>query len=186
MAPLVIDLDAPCGKHFRFRDLIQCGETWHRLDREARRVENLPLQEETLEAMVQLCAVVLDPVVDHFGPIELTYGFASPALTKYIPGRISPKHDQHASWELNRSGKLVCARRGMAVDLWAPSGDTRRVAVWLASHTKFDRLYFYGSERPVHVSVGPDSSNQVILLTPTPAGRRIPRVIDVAHLCEWR
>ena len=76
------DLDQPCGKHFVYRDLIACGETWRRLTAESTPgppFDNIPQATETFEAMRTLCAAVLDPVVEHFGRLELTYGFASPA-----------------------------------------------------------------------------------------------------------
>jgi hypothetical protein len=44
----------------------------------------------------------LDPVIDWFGMIELTYGFCSPALARQVSGRIDPKRDQHAAHERNR------------------------------------------------------------------------------------
>lgn len=56
-------------------------------------------------------------MVDHFSALELTYGFASPALTRHIRGRIAPNLDQHAGSELGRTGRLVCPRRGQACDL---------------------------------------------------------------------
>ena len=59
---------------------------------------------------------VLDPVIDYFGMIRLTYGFCSPELAKEVPGRIDPKRDQHAAHELNRLRNPVCSRLGAAVD----------------------------------------------------------------------
>ena len=59
---------------------------------------------------------ILDPVIDYFGMIRLTYGFCSPELAKEIPSRIDPKRDQHAAHELNRLRNPVCSRLGAAVD----------------------------------------------------------------------
>ena len=56
-----------------------------------------------------------------FGAIKLTYGFASPALTRQIKGRIDPKIDQHASCEVTTRGAPVCPRFGAAVDFLVES-----------------------------------------------------------------
>jgi hypothetical protein len=175
-----IDLDKPCGVHFVYRDLIQCGETWSRLSAAAdpaHRVDNLPRAPETFAAMRALCSAVLDPVVERFERISLSYGFASPALTRHIRGRIHPPLDQHAGHELNRNGKPVCARLGLAVDFLVPTIDSRLVARWIIDNTEFDRLYFYEPDRPLHVSIGPDRARQVVHMRRGPSGRRVPRVV---------
>jgi len=69
---------------------------------------NLPKQPESHNALHDLAVEVLDPVIDYFGMIRLTYGFCSPELAREIPGRIDPKRDQHAAHELNRLGNPVC------------------------------------------------------------------------------
>ncbi len=177
--PPLLDLDQPCGEHFVYRDLLTCGDTWRRLSTEAGApFDNLPHAAETLAAVRDLCAVVLDPVVRCFGPIELTYAFASPRLTRHIPGRIHPPADQHAGHEVNRAGKLLCPRRGLAADFRVAGADSRDVARWVAEHTAFDRLYFYDPDRPIHVSVGPQQSRQVVEMLRGPSGRLIPRLVD--------
>ncbi|WP_211248836.1 hypothetical protein [Thiothrix lacustris] len=44
--------------------------------------------------MAALALQVIDPVMDYFGGIELTYGFCSPELAKHIPGRRSGAMDR--------------------------------------------------------------------------------------------
>jgi len=65
-------------------------------------------------ALLALTEQVLDPVIDWFGMIRLTYGFCSPALAKAIRARgggpIDPKRDQHAAHGRNRLGNPVCPR----------------------------------------------------------------------------
>ncbi|MEA3642662.1 MAG: hypothetical protein VBE63_22370, partial [Lamprobacter sp.] len=100
-------LDEPCGRFFSFRHLIDCGETWQRLMGEGG-VDNRPKSPDSYTALLELAEQVLDPVIDWFGMIRLTYGFCSPALARQIPGRIDPKRDQHAAHERNRLGKLIC------------------------------------------------------------------------------
>jgi hypothetical protein len=145
-------LDERCGEHFTFRDLIECGETQAKTG-----IPNIPAQPETYNALARLATLVLDPVIDYFGPITLTYGFCSRELAKHIPGRITPELDQHASHELNTRGKPICKRLGAAVDFVVSDESMLEVAQWIINNTAFDRLYFYGDSRPLHVSCGPES-----------------------------
>ena len=180
-------LDDPCGAHFVYRDLIECGETWRRLSAEASPpspFDNLPRAEDTFAAMRALCVAVLDPVVERFGRPELTYAFASPGLTRHIPARIHPPLDQHAGHELSTGGKPICPRLGLAVDLRVPGVDGRELARWLVERTAFDRLYFYEADRPIHVSVGPEHTRQVVHMRRGPSGRRVPRVVTPAFFQE--
>ena len=166
------NLDDPCGQYVRFRELIECGETQARSG-----MENRPLQADSYNALADLARYILDPVIDYFGMIRLSYGFCSPALARQIPGRIDPKLDQHAAHERNRLGRLVCPRLGAAVDFTIDDEDMREVAAWIVTHTPFDRLYFYGADRPLHISYGPEHSRQIVLMQAGPSGRRVPRVV---------
>ena len=184
-----MNLDDRCGEHFRYRDLLECGDTWRRLAAASSPDApplNVPQAAETFAALRALCAAVLDPVVRRFGPIELTYGFASPSLTRHVEGRIAPTLDQHAACEVNAAGRPVCARLGAAADFVVPGVDSREVAAWVAKETAFDRLYFYGLDRPIHVSSGPEASRSIVHLRRGPSGRRVPRVIGVEALHRLR
>lgn len=169
----VPSLDELCGAHFRYRQLIECGETWAR-----DRPNNQPKSPETFNALCDLARAVLDPVIDYYGSIKLTYGFASPALTRRIESGIAPHLDQHASCEASRTGRPVCERLGAAVDFLVEYEDMREVARWIASNCAFDRLYFYGSDRPIHVSVGPQHTREMFELVDM-AGRRVPRKLQL-------
>ena len=173
------DMDRPCGRHVRFRDLIEAGETWRRV-----RVPNLPQQAGTVEALQRLARDVLDPAIDEFGPIEITYGFASQELTKHVPGRIDPSLDQHAGHELRRDGRPICRRLGAAADFRFPGVCSGSLAAWVAAKVPFDRLYFYGTDRPIHVSVGPGESRAVVSMSPAPSGRRVPQVRSSQWLAD--
>lgn len=173
-----MDLDELCGEYFAYRQLIECGATWRSLTAAGGvPFDNRPRVEATFAAMRALCATVLDPVTVHFGRLELTYAFASAALTRQIPAHIYPPKDQHAGHEVNRQGKPICPRLGLAVDFLVPGTDSREVARWIVTKTAFDRLYFYGSRRPLHVSVGPDHSRQIVFMRPDPSGRLIPKIV---------
>ena len=167
-------LDAPCGRFLTFRQLIECGET-----QAATGLANLPREPESYNALLDLAEQVLDPVIDWFGMIRLTYGFCSPELARKVPGRIDPKRDQHAAHERNRLGNFVCDRLGASADFIVDDEDMLEVAQWVAANTPFDRLYFYGKGLPVHVSHGPEASRQIVVMRPTRDGRLVPRVIEL-------
>lgn len=173
------DLDVPCERSLTLRDLVHAGETWAKV-----RIPNHPRQPETIVWLHRLAEQVLDPVAMRFGAVRITYGFTSPDLIRYIPGRIDPSRDQHAGHELRRDGRLVCPRGGQAVDFQVPGVCSGRVAAFIAAGATFDRIYFYGSDRPLHVSVGPEAKHTVVAMRPGRDGRRIPRVRSPDWLVE--
>lgn len=166
------NLDEQCGKHFTFRDFIACGETQAKTG-----VPNIPEQVETYLALTRLATFVLDPVIDYFGPILLTYGFCSQELAKHIPGRTAPALDQHAGHELNTRKQPICKRLGAAVDFLVTDENMREVAQWIVQHTPFDRLYFYGDDKPLHVSYGPENKREIVLMKRSEKGRLVPTVV---------
>ena len=105
---------------------------------------NQPKELATYDALSELACNLVDPITEKFGPIKITYGFAGAELTRRIPGRISPKHDQHASCEKNRSGHYICPRKGAAIDFKIENKSSLVIAKWVVMHTPFDRLYFMG------------------------------------------
>ncbi|OON62699.1 hypothetical protein B0920_04450 [Massilia sp. KIM] len=164
-------LDAPCGRYLTYRHLIECGETQARTS-----LANLPREPDTYTALYELAAHVLDPVIDYFGMIELRYGFCSAELARVIPGRIDPRVDQHAGHELNRRGKPICDRLGAACDFFVTDEDMEEVALWVAANTPFDRLYFYGKDRPIHISYSNTPARQFIRMRASSLGACVPRV----------
>ena len=174
------DLDAPCGQYLKYRDLIECGET-----RALKGIPNLPQQADSYTALLDLAIHVLDPVIDYFGMIQLTYGFASPDLTKHIRGRIAPKLDQHASHELNRLGKPVCDRLGAAVDFYIEDENMIEVGQWIAVNISFDRLYIYGPELPIHISYGPGMTSQITLMAHGKVpDRLVPKTVSIENFLK--
>ncbi len=163
------DLDEPCGKYFNYRDLIECGETQKKTG-----IANLPKEADSYTALYELAINILDPVIDYFGMIKLTYGFCSIELAKEIPGRIAPRLDQHAAHEKKSNGKLICERLGAACDFIIEDEDMEEVALWMSENTKFDRIYFYGADSPIHVSFSTFSSRQITRMKPTSNGKYIP------------
>lgn len=174
------NLDSLASAYFRYRALIQCGETFARvtaaLEPAARDRVNLPLEEESWGALAELATTLLDPLVERFGAVTLTYVFAGPWLARRVPGRVAPSLDQHASFERTRTGRRVCERGGAAADLCVADVDARTLARFITTTLPFDRLYFYGEDRPLHVSVGPQKSRTVYALLVGKSGQRFPRV----------
>ncbi len=173
------DLDEPCGRFFTYRQLIACGET-----QAATGLANLPTRPDSYTALHDLAHAVLDPVIDYFGMIRLSYGFCSAALAKRIPGRIDPQRDQHAAHELNRLGKPICPRLGAAVDFRVEDESMLEVAQWVAANTPFDRLYYYGDDQPLHVSHGPEHNRQVVLMLAGKSGRLVPKCLTINQFLE--
>lgn len=164
------ELDSPCGNYLTYRQLIECGET-----QRASGLANLPKQADSYTALYELATNILDPVIDYFGMIKLTYGFCSHDLGKLIKKRVAPKLDQHAAHELNTRKNPICPRLGAAVDFIVEDENMREVADWIAENTPFDRLYFYGENRPLHVSYGPEKKGEYVDLVMTDTGRQVPK-----------
>jgi hypothetical protein len=163
------DLDQSCGAHLTFRSFIDCGETQQRLG-----LRNTPFNPQTYNALYDLATQVLDPVIEYFGSIKLTYGFCSAELGRHINRRVAPGLDQHASLEVNRSGRPICARGGAACDFLVENEDMREVSDWIIANTPFDRLYFYGRDRPIHVSYSSEGVRQAFAMSESKSGRLVP------------
>ena len=163
-------LDSPCGANFSYRDFVECSETQLRLG-----CPNIPKMPETYNALHGLATNVLDPLIDYFGAIRLTYGFCSHELGQHIKSRIAPNLDQHASEERRSTGPLICTRGGAACDFLVEDEDMREVATWVVKNLPYDRLYFYGSDRPLHVSWSREPSRKAYEMRLSNSGRRLPR-----------
>jgi DNA phosphorothioation-associated putative methyltransferase len=164
------DRDSRCGRYLTYRDLIECGET-----QAATGIENLPSDPDSYSALLDLALNVLDPIIEYFGAIRLTYGFCSPQLSAKIGSRTAPKLDQHASHERNRFDTYICDRLGAACDFIVDDENMRTVSDWIIANVPFDRLYFYGEGRPIHVSYVTPRAGLVIDMVKGPSGRLVPR-----------
>lgn len=167
-------LDERASLHFTWRQLLHAGETWAALEREGRAPANLPLEFTSWVSLGALAKRLLDPLRERFGALEIMYGFASHELTRHIKGRIDPALDQHAAAE-RRKGQLICPRGGAAVDVIVPGTSSREVAIWVTQSLPYDRLYFYGDDRPIHISYSQHPSRSLVEMVRSPTGRLIPR-----------
>lgn len=170
------DLRDRCARYFTWGDVIECGETWARLRDTPDAVANLPRRDETWAGIAKLAQEILDPLHERFGRVELTYGFASPTLTRHIARGIAPSLDQHAGEELTAAGRRVCARGGQSCDLRVPGVSALEVGRWIRDNLPFDRLYLYGPTRSLHVSHGPEGSRRVYAMI-RHAQRTVPRAV---------
>ena len=181
-SPKLPELDHPCGKHFVYRDFVECCETWRLL-----KVDNMPEQSETYDALGKLANLVLDPVSDRFGPITLTYGLATHRLIKNIRHDVSPRVDQHSSYERSAVGKMICDRGGAACDFVVNGVDSLVVAQWIVEHTRFDRMYYYGVDRPIHVSATDEPKGQCVIVSREDESRRVmPTVVSTEKFLALR
>ena len=153
------------GKYLTLEEFCTCTQTYRKY---ADRIDPYPKNlEETLPALEALCQHILDPVIDHFGRerFQLTYGFCSKDLKRFLSqkdpetgvknGRVDPSRDQHMAHEKNRNDKYYCDRLGAACDFWIVRLESDRLVKWiLEQQLPFDSLYYYGVDRPIHISYG--------------------------------
>ena len=170
----VPNIDDGCGRYLSYRSFIECGETQARLN-----FHNIPKNVETYNALHDLATYILDPIIDYFGAIRLTYGLCTVELGRHIKKRVAHGLDQHASFELKPDGRFICERLGAACDFIVDDEDMREVAGWIVQNLPFDRLYFYGKESPLHVSFGPNQSRVALQMLPNAAGVRVPRPLKI-------
>ncbi len=153
------ELDDYASRHFRYRDLIEAGDTYAR-----HQPDNTPQNPETWTWLARLAADILDPVADAFAAPEITYGFAGPNLVGYLDSAAAPDRDQHAGAETGADGAPICAVGGQAVDFYVPGQSSLAVAQFVVENHAFDHLHFFGPSRPIHVSLAPENRARVCLI----------------------
>lgn len=164
-------VDQQLSQYLSLENFCTCSQTFTQF---ADQIDPFPTQPDTLIALQNLAQWLLDPLIEHFGKdnFHLTYGFCSPSLKRYLEktdpstgqryGRIDPSRDQHMAHELNRNGKLYCARLGAACDFQITHVSSDEVVEWILSQQlPFDSLYYYGPERPIHLSYGPQHKRDI-------------------------
>ena len=146
---LTIDEFCTCSKTYgRYKDLIN----------------PYPQNPDSIGAIEKLFTYLLNPIIDRFGfeNFHLTYGFSSVDLIKYLSrkntvtgqknGRICPAVDQHVAHERNHNGNYICKHLGAACDFQIKGISSSKVTRWIMGNLDFDSLYFYGCDRPIHLS----------------------------------
>ena len=152
---------------------------WYQ-DKHAISLDNTPKESESLESTIMMIETVLLPICKKFGNVTITYGFVSSELNKYIQKNSSsgtyPSIDQHAASELNNVNNHICKRHGLACDFIVNGYEERmdEVMLFIVKNLSFDKIYFYGNDRPLHVSVGNESERHLQVMNVSDRGRRIP------------
>jgi DNA phosphorothioation-associated putative methyltransferase len=170
-------LDQQCGSNFTYRSFIECGDTQERLQ-----LANLPGNAQSFNAIHALAVRILDPIIDYFGAIRLTYGFCSHELSKHISLRVAHHLDQHVSFERNSAGKRICSRGGAACDFIIEDENMEEVADWIIEFLQFDRMYFYGSDRPLHISYSDKGQKKAYRMCVSEGGRLMPKPYSSSRL----
>ena len=164
--------DQPLGKYLTLEEFCTCTQTYRKY---ADQIDPYPKNlDETIPALEALCRHLIDPVIDEFGRKRflLTYGFCSTDLKRWLAkkdpvtgvknGRVSPNLDQHMAHEVNRDEKYYCSRLGAACDFRIMDLPSDELVDWVvAQELPFDSLYFYGAERPIHISYGPQHKRDI-------------------------
>ena len=135
---------------------------WYKQKHTAYQGDNQPLNQQSHLALQAIRTNLLQPIEKQFGEVTITYGFTSFELLKYIkknsPGDMAPELDQHAAFEVNSRNSRICKRDGAACDIYVSGYENQMhiIAEYVINELPFDRLYFYGSDRPIHITFGPD------------------------------
>ncbi|MGC9493582.1 hypothetical protein, partial [Vibrio genomosp. F10] len=131
------------------------------------------------EQLTILTNEILIPLGAELGLPIISYGFNCPQLLRWIqsnsPKDTAPLLDQHASMELNLKGNRICKRDGAACDFLIEGKENQMhiAANFIIQHLSFDRLYFYGKDKPLHVSIGADNTRYVQIRQAKSSGRRV-------------
>ncbi|NDJ81234.1 hypothetical protein GXP65_09355 [Vibrio campbellii] len=150
---------------------------WYQVKHHQFTGDNLPSADSQIQ-LLRLQDEILIPLAA-LGSITITYGFTSHALLRYIlktsPGDMAPNIDQHASTELNSKGNRICKRNGAACDFYVQGYEQRmdEVAKYICTNLEFDRLYFYGKDRPIHISVGSENTRYALIREKRSDGLRV-------------
>lgn len=169
--------DRSVGKYLSLGDFCTCTNTYQKYSNQ---IDPLPKNPESIRSIEKLNQFILDPIIDRFGKsnFQLTYGFCSRDLKKYLDkkdpltglknGRIDPSRDQHMALELKSNGKYYCERLGAACDFSIVNLSSDRVIDWIVSQKlPFDSIYYYGTERPIHISYGEQHKRDLWTFTPS-------------------
>ena len=175
-----MNINDKCSKYFSYIDFIECSDTQKKVQ-----IDNSPKELKTYEAISYLATTIMDPIFDQFGQPQITYGLCSHNLQKHIKKSVAPSLDQHAGSERNSKGNLICPREGFAVDFKIENITTDHVARYIVEHLEFDRLYFYGIDRPVHVSANSEAPKRAIVVFNNLENVRTPKHITPSKFIDF-
>lgn len=163
------------GKYLTLETFCKCTQTYQKY---ADQINPFPKNEASVTAIIALNQQIIDPIINHFGEqrFQLTYGFCSTDLKRYLErkdpvtglknGRVAPHLDQHMAHETKKNGQFYCQRLGAACDFRIQDLASDQLVEWIINQKlPFDSLYFYGSDRPIHISYGPQHKRDIWTFT---------------------
>jgi hypothetical protein len=149
---------------------------WH-LNKYPETPSNIP-SPKSKPYLEMLISEILIPTERKFGALTITYGFTSSKIAAYISKHFStgtaPKLDQHAACELNSKNNEISTRRGSACDFILPNESMAEITRFIVKNLSFDRLYYYGDNRPIHVSISDEPVKHLQIMCESTTGRRYP------------
>ena len=74
----------------------------------------------------------------------------------------------------NCAERHIYDRLGIAVDFYVKDEDMHEVVEWICSTLPFDRLYYYGADRTLHVSH--DQKREAFEMVALMRGAHVPRL----------
>jgi hypothetical protein len=125
-----------------------------------------------------LIGEILIPTEREYVALTITYGFTSSKLAAYIAKHSSsgtaPQLDQHAVCELNSKNNEISKRTGSACDFIVPNQSMAEITRFIVKNLNFDRIYYYGNNRPIHVSISDTPIKHLQIMCESSSGRRYP------------
>lgn len=159
------------GKYLTLDEFCTCTQTYQKY---SDKINPYPISEASIQALKELNQWILDPIIDYFSRerFKLTYGFCSHDLrillekkdpmTGIKNGRVAPSLDQHIAYEVKKNGDYYCKRLGASCDFLIIDLNSNQLVNWiLEQRLSFDSLYFYGQDRPIHISYGPQHKRDI-------------------------
>jgi len=143
-------------------------------------IDNRPTGSNTKVLICDLLEQLLIPVEREFGDITISYGFTSAALNRYIqknsPAGTCPAIDQHSGFETNKNNNAICQRGGLACDFKVAGFENKMevIAKFIVDNLCFDKLYYYGADKPIHLSISAAPQQHLQIMNISKNGRRIP------------
>lgn len=149
---------------------------WY-LNKHPETLSNIPSADSKLY-LEMLIAEILIPTERKFGALTITYGFTSSQLAAYIAKHCAagtaPQLDQHAASELNSKNNEISKRSGSACDFIVANHSMAEITRFIVKYLNFDRLYYYGDDRPIHVSISDTPVKHLQIMCESSSGRRYP------------
>jgi len=146
---MIVDPLTRLSKHFTVADFLGNHTVY---------TKGVPNQIEGTAAEVEfklanartLCEEILEPVLEHFGPLSISYGYISPELSRMIVTYQDPNKPSHHRWDLGAAAD-ICVHDWVETQNGFEDADCDgapvALALGLSPHIDYSRLITY-SESP--------------------------------------